>query len=91
MMIEALMGLVLLLLRALLAPIQILSVPAGVAIVFANLTEYLIRGAQIVAAYTHFTYIGTLFGIVLLIIAFDKGYHLIFWVLRKIPFLNIRE
>lgn len=53
------------------------------------LFDYLLAGAGILANYTPFTYIMSLF---MIIVAIDIGvavYHFIMWVLKKIPVLGI--
>lgn len=51
--------------------------------------EYLIMGGSILANYTPLTYLLVLFGVVLALEIAVNLYHLIMWILKKIPFLGI--
>lgn len=54
------------------------------------ITAYFAIGAKIVAAYTPYEYLLILFGVVM---AVDVGvmiYHLVMWILQKIPFASVQ-
>ena len=89
MLINALLNLLLLLLRALLLPLKLVTFPVQVGAVILNIIAAFADGAAIVNAYVDEVYLGVLFGFVLSVIALVNGYRLIRWVLKKIPFLGI--
>lgn len=94
MIIKLCMELVLAVLRLLLSGIA-LVVPSAdwqsVQAVMSDVYGYLEQGAGVVAAYTHFSYLCTLLSLVVLVKTFLAGYHLIMWILRKIPYWGVRE
>ena len=61
----------------------------AVALVVADVFNWIARGCQILSAYTDFSYLLILLGLVFIINAFHFSYKVILWILRKIPFLNI--
>lgn len=77
------------LLSLFLLPLRIITFPAAVATVFAQLLLLLVQGADFVGAFMHTSYIGSLLAFVLSVSVFMSGYRLVMWILRKIPFLNI--
>lgn len=89
MLIEAVLGLVLQIVRLLLLPIQIDDLPDAIKEKALEAFLLIVRGGQVVAAYTHFSYLVVLLTFVLAVNALIAGYRLIMWVLKKIPFLNI--
>jgi len=89
MIVQALMDLVYGLFSLLTSPINIPSLPDGVASVLSMLTDALGTGLGLLACYTHLGYLITLFG---LIVAVDAGlmiYKFVMWILRKIPMFGI--
>ena len=90
MLIEALMGLVLHIINFLLLPMEIEDLPETFYTVLGTLVAKLVRGATIVGTYIHGTYIVALLGFVVAFDAAIVAYHLVMWIIRKIPFLNIR-
>lgn len=89
MIIEAILSVVYNVFSLLTAPINIPSLPDGVASVMSSFLEWIQVGLQIVATYTHESYLLTLFG---LVVAVDVGvalYRFVMWVLKKIPMLGI--
>lgn len=94
MIIKLCMELVVAVLRVLLSGIA-LVVPADkwetVQDVMSDVYGYLEQGAGVLASYTHFTYLCNLLSIVILFKAFLWGYHVIMWILRKIPYWGVRE
>lgn len=90
MLIELLMGGIMWILKLLLLPMDIEGLPETFYTVLGTLIAKLIRGATIASTYVHGTYIAALLTFV---IAFDAGiliYHVILFILRKIPFINIK-
>lgn len=88
MIIELLLGLIFNLFDALLI-FEIPDLPAAVVDAFTQALSYMEAGAGIVAAYTDFSLIVTLFSISLTIEAAVLIYHFVMWVLRKIPVAGI--
>ena len=90
MIIEALMGLVTWIIRAILIPVDIQSLPETFATVLLIFTDKMIRAATIIGTYIHGAYIVALLTFV---VAFESAivvYHVVLWILKKIPFLNIK-
>lgn len=61
----------------------------GDSTIIAQFLAYIASGVEIVATYTHFTYLLTLLGLVIAIDTFFMAYKFVMWVLRKLPFVNI--
>lgn len=91
MLIESLLTLVLRLLVIIFNPISIMTIPENVYAVLTTFTTCIADGIAILAAYTH---MGYLLGLLAVVVAVDvavMAYHVFFWVLEKIPFLNIKR
>lgn len=89
MIISALMKLIYTVISLLTSFISIPSLPDGVSAAMDTALEYIGLGLGILSNYTHLDYLLVLFGI---IIAIDLGlaiYHLVMFILKKIPFLGI--
>ena len=84
-----LLNLLTLLLNVLLLPIDIPSLPAGVATAITWATTKLLQGLSIFAAFTHFSFIITLLEIVLVVDAAMLIYKFVRWLLQKIPMASI--
>lgn len=94
MIVKLCMDLILAVLRLLLSGIALVIPSAdwqSIQAVMSDVYGYLEQGASVLAAYTHFTYLCNLLSLVILVKTFLFGYHLIFWILRKIPFWGVRE
>lgn len=89
MLINAVLAVLILFLRALLLPLKIASFPVQVSATVLTIIAKLEEGAAIVNAYVDETYLGILFGFLLLVIGLVNGYRFIRWILKKIPFLGI--
>lgn len=89
MIIEGLLNLLSSLLGLLLTPIDIPSLPPEVATTLSAMYGYLADGLGIFAAFTHFSFLITLFGIVIVIDVAMLLYKFIRWVLQKIPMAGI--
>lgn len=90
MLISALLSIVIWFLSLLFAPLTLLAFPQTVASVFMDGLGLILQGLRVIGAYTHLPYLLILFG---LVAAFDAAlwlYKIIMWILRKIPFLNIK-
>lgn len=91
MLIESLLTLILRLLVLCFNPISIMQLPSNVSSVISTFCTCLADGLAILASYTHMTYLLALLGIVVALDVAIMGYHAFFWVLEKIPFLNIKR
>lgn len=89
MILEVFMNLILAFLRLVLAPVEIVGIPATFGSVIATILVYLIDGMRILNAFIDEYYIGALLGFVFFVSAIVHAYHLLMWLLRKIPFINI--
>lgn len=89
MLINAVLAVLILFLRALLLPLKIASVPVQVSATVLVIIAKLEEGAAIFNAYVDEVYLGVLFSFLLLVIALINGYRFIRWVLKKIPFIGI--
>lgn len=90
MIIEALLTLLYNVFALLTSPISIPQLPDTISQVMTDALEWVTVGLQIMGAYTHESYLLTLFGIV---VAVDVGvmlYKFVMWVLKKIPMLGIK-
>lgn len=81
-----------LLLSALYNVFSLLTTPMNIPQLPENATQYITEffgyletGAGILANYTHFAYIMSLFGIIIAVDVGIKLYHFVMWVIRKIP------
>lgn len=89
MLIEALLGLVSLIIKGALAVISLPELPAKVKSVALDVVVWIARGCQIVAAWTDFTYLLALLSLVMTVSAVFTSYRVVMWILKKIPFINI--
>lgn len=89
MIIMGLLNLLMILLNALLTPIDIPDLPAGVAGALTWATTKLLQGLSIFAAFTHFSFLITLLKIVLIIDAAMLVYKFVRWILQKIPMTSV--
>lgn len=89
MIINALMIVLLGVFSALTMVIKIPSMADGVKEVLAIALDYITSGVAIVANYTNFSYLLSLFTIVMIADAGIMVYKFVMWVLRKIPVLGI--
>lgn len=83
------MNLLLSVLSVLFLPFKIASLPAEVSSWFLVFLGYLADGVAIVAAYTDFAFLMVLVGIAVTISGIVSAYHILMWILKKIPFLGI--
>ena len=89
MLFQGLLNVLLWLFDAVLDMLDIPTFELDVAGIVAQLVAYISVGVKILKAYTPYTFMLVLLGIVILIRAFEILYHFIMWVLRKLPFVNI--
>ena len=91
MIINAVLQVVLWLLELVLSQVEVFGdePTEAIALVVGDVITLIVSGCRILAAYTDFSYLLILLGLVLIINAFHTGYKVVLWILRKIPFLNI--
>ena len=89
MLIEGLLTLISWLLGLLLTPIHIPELPENVHAAIIWAVSKFVDGLSIFAAFTHFSFIMTLFGIVVIIDAAFLVYKVVLWILKKIPMASI--
>ena len=89
MIIEALLGLVAWIIDALLFPLQIDSLPVRFAQVIAEFISVVVRACSIIAAYIDTAYILALLGFVISFNAAILAFDIVFFIVKKIPFINI--
>lgn len=89
MLIDTLLNVIVAFLRIVLIPFSVATLPADVASTVTLALGYLSDGVAIVAGYTHFSYLVALFALSATVETFFFGYHIIMWILRKIPFIGI--
>lgn len=77
-------------LSLLLNPISIPMLPDGVETTIDQGLDYISDGLGIFAAFTHYSYLLSLFMIVLVIEAAMLVYKFVRWLLQKIPMLGIK-
>lgn len=90
MLIETLLNVIMAFLRLLFLPIQIENLPETVASTIQLFLVYMADGVAIVAAYTHFSYLLVLLGIVVVIDLVYTVYIVLMWIIKKIPFLGVQ-
>lgn len=90
MLITGLLSVVLLLVGGLFSALDVISIPTSVGNVLGDIALMFVQGFNIVRAYTHWNYIRILFFLVIDLEVIFFTYKVIMWILRKIPFLNIK-
>lgn len=91
MIVKLCMQLVVSFVQLLLSGISMLDLPDEALDVLADIYTALEQGAAVLAAYTHFDYLCALLSVVISLNVVLGTYHFIMWVLRKVPFLGVRE
>lgn len=89
MIVKLCLNVLLAVLRALFAGIQMLGLPQAVLDKLATFWGYLEQGASVLAAYTHYQYLLVLLEFVIAFSAVLNGYRFIMWALRKVPFWGV--
>lgn len=90
MIIELLMTLVLNVFEVLTSAIDLPELPSSIESVFNTAFDYIFSGIEILANYTHYSYLITLF---MVIVTVDVGLHMyqaVMYILKKIPMINIK-
>lgn len=70
-------------------PINIPQLPETAQSYLTQFFDYLEMGAGILANYTHFGYIMSLFGVVIAVDVGIKLYHFVMWIIKKIPMMSV--
>lgn len=89
MIIYGLLEVVLAVLSVLFLPLRMALFPASVSTVILQIISALATGSGVMKNFCHWSYISTLLSFIIGMNVCVSGYHLIMWILRKIPFLNI--
>lgn len=90
MIVEALLGLIAWILEFVLLPLEIQELPETFVTVVASILSYIVQGVSILCVYIHPVYIGALLAFVISFNAAINAYRLILFIVKKIPFLNIK-
>lgn len=85
MIIAALLDLVVDVFHVVLSALAFVDIPQSVFDVLTSSLVYLQSGVQVVAAYTHFSYLVSLLDFVILFDMFYTGYIVWKWIMQKIP------
>ena len=91
MLIDALLDLLLAVLRVLLTPLRMVVIPETIVTTFDAALVYIWDGFSIVAFYTHYNYIMALFTLCMTVYLVIWSYDIVNFVLRHIPFLHIGD
>lgn len=89
MIIEGLINLIYSLFATLTSVIKVPPMPEGVMDIIDTAFGYISTGIQIVSNFTHLQYLLVLFGVIFALDVAIFLYHIILWVLKKIPMLGI--
>lgn len=76
-------------LMSLLMVFSIPSLPDSVQEMIDSVFTYIVAGAGLLANYTPFSYLMTLFFLLLAIDAGIMVYHFVMWIIKKIPMLGV--
>lgn len=88
---NALLNIALWIVELILNAIEFASLPTQAGTVFMTALAYIIDGFAILNAYFDLTYIFSLLSFIILWDSVKMMYDIFFWVMRKVPFLNIRK
>ena len=89
MIIHLLSQLLLAVLRLLLLPASTIVFPIQVSGVILQIIQYIATGAGVMKTFTDWSYISSLFAFIISLEVFTSAYHVVMWVLKKVPFINI--
>lgn len=70
--------------------LALVDIPQSVVDVFDSVIVYLSQGVQVVACYTHFSYLVVLLDFVVLLEISHTGYIIFMWIMRKVPMWGIK-
>lgn len=89
MIVHLLSSLFLAVLRLLLLPAKTIIFPVQVSAVVLQIIQYIATGAGVMKTFTHWSYISSLFAFIISLEVCTSAYHVIMWVFKKVPFINI--
>lgn len=89
MILEAIFELVFMLLSIIFAPIQLPGLPSEVQTVVDQVIGYIVGAVDLLGFFLDWNMVKILIPIVIIIVNLDKIWHLIMFILRKIPFLGM--
>lgn len=89
MIVELVFDLIYAVLSVLTLALKLPSMPVKVVEIIATAMDYITSGIAIVSAYVDMSYLLMLFGVIFAIDVALLAYHIIMWILRKIPILGI--
>lgn len=89
MIVELVFDLIYAVLSVLTLSLKLPSMPVKVVEIIATAMDYITSGIAIVSAYVDMSYLLMLFGVIFAIEVALLAYHIIMWILRKIPILGI--
>lgn len=72
-----------------LIPFELPYFPDGITTVLDTMETYLLSGVGLLKAFTDWSYLITLFKLVITMELVFYGYKLVLWILKKIPMLGI--
>lgn len=90
MIVEAVLDLISGLIKTLFGWIDLPDLPSAIETIIDQTFTYIESGFGIVAIFVDFNVVKILLPLVVIIVNFDRAYHLVLFVLRKIPFLGIK-
>lgn len=90
MIIELVMNVIYSVISLLTTPINIPDLPAQLANIISSVADYISIGIGILSNYTHYTYLAVIFGVIIAVDIAMHLYQLVMFILRKIPFLNLK-
>lgn len=90
MILEAIFELVFMLLNIIFAPIQLPGLPSEVQTIVDQVIGYIVGAVDLLGFFLDWNMVKILIPIVIIIVNLDKIWHLIMFILRKIPFLGMQ-
>lgn len=89
MIVEALLDALVSLIMTLFSWIELPTLPDSAMQVIDMLFSYIEMGMGLLSIFLNMDLVRVMIPLVIVVVNFDKAYHLVIFVLRKIPFLNI--
>lgn len=89
MIIEAVINLVTTLIHAVFGFINIPAMPEGIETSINYVFDLLFNGVQFLGFVMHWEVVKVLLPILLAVLVLEQAYHVIMWIIRKLPFLGM--
>lgn len=89
MIVEALLDALVSMIMTLFSWVELPTLPASAMQVIDMLFTYIEMGMGLLSIFLNMDLVRVMIPLVIIVVNFDKAYHLVIFVLRKIPFLNI--